>query len=139
MNIYILLAPIRAPNTRMNYLVVLFMEARKVCGTGSNAPQPGRRSGSFSAYIRTVRDGAEGHLLRSKPRSRLPGGTPSGRRDPRVCLGVDRPPKAPLVDVEPKRCEDSRWRKPKLGLLLMHKVKTISSVDWIDCGGFNRT
>jgi hypothetical protein len=31
-----------------------------------------------------------------------------GRRDPRVCLGIDRPPKMPLVDVEPKRGEDSR-------------------------------
>jgi hypothetical protein len=32
------------------------------------------------------------------------------------CLGVGRPPKMPLVDVEPKRGEDSRWRKAKLGL-----------------------
>jgi hypothetical protein len=31
----------------------------------------------------TFRDGAEGRLLRSRPRSHLPGGTPSGRRDPR--------------------------------------------------------
>jgi hypothetical protein len=41
----------------------------------------------------------------------------------------------PLVDVEPKRGEDSRWRKAKLGPVLMHKVKTISGIDWIDCGG----
>jgi hypothetical protein len=52
-----------------------------------------------------------------------------------VCLGVGRPHKAPLVDVEPKRGEASRCRKAKLGLLLMHKVNTISRVDWIPCGG----
>jgi hypothetical protein len=57
---------------------------------------------------RTVRDGAEGLLLRSRPRSRLPGGTPSGRRDPRVCLGVGRPFKTSLVNVEPKRGENLR-------------------------------
>jgi hypothetical protein len=86
----------------------------------------------------TVCDGAESRLLRSRSRFRLPGGTPSGRRDSRVCLGIGRPLKTPLVDVEPKRGEDSRWRKAKLGLLLMHKVKQISRIDWIDCGGFNR-
>jgi hypothetical protein len=55
-----------------------------------------------------VRDGTEGRLLCSRPRCRLSGGTPSGRRDPRVCFGVGRPPKAPLVDVKPNRGEDSR-------------------------------
>jgi hypothetical protein len=38
----------------------------------------------------------------------LPGGPPSGRRDPRLCLGIGRPPKTPLIDVEPKRGEDLR-------------------------------
>jgi hypothetical protein len=33
----------------------------------------------------------------------LPGGTPSGRRDPRGCLGIGRPPKADLDDVESNR------------------------------------
>jgi hypothetical protein len=33
-------------------------------------------------------------------------GTLSGRRDPKVCLGVSRPPKTPLDDVESKRGED---------------------------------
>ena len=59
----------------------------------------------YSAYVRTVHNGAEG-LLRSRPRSHLLGGIPSGRRDPRACLGVDRPPKTPLIDVETKRGED---------------------------------
>jgi hypothetical protein len=35
-------------------------------------------------------------------------GTPSGRRDPRHCLGLGRPPKTCLVDVELKRGEDLR-------------------------------
>jgi hypothetical protein len=54
-----------------------------------------------------VRNGAEG-LLCSGPRSRLPGGTPSGRRDCSVFLGVDGPRKTLLVDVEPKSGEDLR-------------------------------
>jgi hypothetical protein len=34
-----------------------------------------------------------------------------------VCLGVDRPPKTSLVDVEPKRGEErEREREAKLGL-----------------------
>jgi hypothetical protein len=78
---------------------------------------PRRRSGSFSAYVQTalatpgaqtVHDGVVGHLLRSRPRSRLPGGNPSRRRDPTVCFEAGRPPKMPLVDVEPKRGKDSR-------------------------------
>jgi hypothetical protein len=74
-----------------------------------------RRSDSSSVGAQKVRDGVEG-LLRSRPRSRLSGGTPSGSRDPRVCLGVGRPPKTPLVDVEPKRGEDLRQREAKLML-----------------------
>jgi hypothetical protein len=55
-----------------------------------------------------VCDGAERLLLRNRPRSHLLGGTPSGRRHSRVCLGIGRPPKTPLVDVEPKRGKDLR-------------------------------
>jgi hypothetical protein len=55
-----------------------------------------------------VRNSAEGHLLRSRSRSRLSGGIPSGRRDHRVCLGVGRPSKTSLVDVELNRGQDSR-------------------------------
>jgi hypothetical protein len=82
---------------------------------GTDGPQPGTRvvaalcmSERSVSRARTVCDGIEGLLLRSRLRSRLPGGTPSGRRDPRVCLGVGRPPKTPLVDVEPKRDENLR-------------------------------
>jgi hypothetical protein len=31
---------------------------------------------------------------------------PSGRRDPRICLGIGRPSKTPLDDIELKRGED---------------------------------
>jgi hypothetical protein len=75
---------------------------------GLNVTRPGRRSGSCPVYVWTVRVGAEVLLLYSRPRSRIPGGTPSGRRDTMVCLGVCMPSKTPLVDVEPKRCEGSR-------------------------------
>jgi hypothetical protein len=38
----------------------------------------------------------------------LPGRTPSGRRDPRICLGIARPPETPLYDVESERGEGYR-------------------------------
>jgi hypothetical protein len=53
----------------------------------------------------TVYDGVEYCLLHNRSKSRLPGGTLSGRRDHRVCLGTDRPPKTSLVEVETKRGE----------------------------------
>jgi hypothetical protein len=37
-----------------------------------------------------------------------PDGPHLGGEDPTVCLGVGRPPKMALVDVESKRGEDSR-------------------------------
>jgi hypothetical protein len=66
-----------------------------------------RMSGRSAPRARTIRGRVESRLLRNRPRSRLPGGTPSEGRDPRMCLGVDKPPKTSLVDVESKRCEDS--------------------------------
>jgi hypothetical protein len=69
---------------------------------------PLHMSGRSVPWAWTVRNGAEGRILCSRPRSLLSEGTPSRRRDPRVCLRVGRPPKMPLVDVEPKRGEDSR-------------------------------
>jgi hypothetical protein len=67
-----------------------------------------RTSGRSASRVWMVRNGAKSRILRSRPRSRLPGGTPSERRDPRVCISVGRPPKMPVVDIEPKRGEDSR-------------------------------
>jgi hypothetical protein len=108
------LAPIRAPNTRKDRLVVLSAEARMVRGTGPDGPRPGagatpplRMSERSVPGTQMVRDGVEG-LLRRRPRSCLMGGTPSGRRYRRACLGVGRPSKMPLVDVGPKRGEDLR-------------------------------
>jgi hypothetical protein len=74
---------------------------------GAGAAPSLRTSGQFVSGAQTVRDDVEGRLLHYRHRSRLSGATPSGRRDPRVCFGVDRPPKTSLVDVEPKRFEDS--------------------------------
>jgi hypothetical protein len=93
------------------------VEAWTIRDTGLDGLRPGRRSGSFSAYVqttvpgaRTVCDDVEGRVLRShsRPRSHVPRGTPSRRRDLRMCLGVGRAPKTSLVDVKPKRGEDSR-------------------------------
>jgi hypothetical protein len=56
---------------------------------------------------RTVRDGTESSSSQQTWIS-LTGRDPVGRRDPRVCLGIGKPPKTPLVDVEPKRGEDLR-------------------------------
>jgi hypothetical protein len=50
-----------------------------------------------------VRNEAKGRLLRSRHRSHLLGVTSSGRRDPRICLRVGRPPNTSLIDVEPKK------------------------------------
>jgi hypothetical protein len=54
----------------------------------------------------TVRNDTESLFLHNIPRSRLPGQIPSGKKDPRLCLGIGRPPKTHLVDIEPKRGED---------------------------------
>jgi hypothetical protein len=107
------LAPIRAPSTGDELLV------GALCG-GADGPwhkvgqsATWRRSDSLlhtfgrsAPRARTVRNGAEG-LLRSRPISRLPGGTLS-RRDPRACLSIGRTPKTPLVNVELKKGEDLR-------------------------------
>jgi hypothetical protein len=135
------LAPIWAPNTGKDRMAVLSVEAWTVRSPGPNGPQHGaaspplRTSRRSAPGAQTVCDGAKGILLCSRPRSRLPGEIPSGRRDPRVCLGVSRPHKTSLVNVESKRGEDLRQRETKLELLLMHKVKIVSRFDLIDCGG----
>jgi hypothetical protein len=110
----LLLAPIWAPNTRMDHLAMLSTKARTVRGTGPDSPRLGHKTNSSFAYVQTVRawawtvhNGVEG-LLHNKPISLLPGGTLSRRRDPTVCLGIDRLPKTPLVDIEPKGGEDLR-------------------------------
>jgi hypothetical protein len=104
----LVLAPIYAINTGTNHLRVLSTEARMSRDIGSDGPRPGRSSGcSFSVYVWTIRDGVESHLLRSRPKSRLLWGIPSGRRHPRMCLHIGKPPKTSLVDIETKRDGDS--------------------------------
>jgi hypothetical protein len=86
-----------------------------LCG-GADSPRPraGRsatcgRSGVFSAErpdgprLVAGQSACAQRRRRSPtaPGSDLPGGTPSGRRDPRFCLGIGRPPKTPRDDVEP--------------------------------------
>jgi hypothetical protein len=119
------LAPIWAPNAGTNHLAVLSTEAWTVRSTGTNGPRPG--TGAVPPLRTSVRSAPVAQTVRSE-------GTTSRRRDSRVCLGVGRPRKTPLVDVEPKRGEDLRQMEAKLELLLMHKVKTISRFDWTVCG-----
>lgn len=51
----------------------------------------------------TVRDIADGRLIRSRYRSYLPGGTASGEEILGHILESALPHKTPLVDVKPKR------------------------------------
>jgi hypothetical protein len=54
-------------------------------------------------------------------------GTPSGVRDLRVCLKIDRPPKTSLNDVEPEYDEGSR-EKSMLQSTLRAKGKNLLSL-----------
>jgi hypothetical protein len=74
------------------------MEEHMVHDPRLDGLRPRHRSGSFSAYVRTVHDDTKGRLLRNRLKSCLLGGTPSWRRYPRVCLAVGKPPKMLLVD-----------------------------------------
>jgi hypothetical protein len=97
-----------------------------VCDLGTKVAPSLPTSERSTPRARTVHDGVEGRLLRTRPRSHLSGGTPLRKRDPRVCLGVSSPSKMHLVDIEPKRCKASSYKKAKLVLIQMHKVKTIN-------------
>jgi hypothetical protein len=55
---------------------------------------------------RTFRAYAEAAEFAEQDLDLAPGRHPSGRRDPRVCLGIERPPKTSLNDVEPERGKD---------------------------------
>jgi hypothetical protein len=70
---------------------VLSGQARTVRGTGPDGPRPGAGArvpcltAGRSARAQGRRKTADDAWIS------LPGGTPSGRRDPRWCLGSDRP------------------------------------------------
>jgi hypothetical protein len=92
---------------------VLSAKAQTVRSIGPDGPRPGagaapRLDGPRLWLGRSVMVQSVFFLLYSRPRSHLIGGTPSGRRHPRVCLGIGRLVKTPLVDEEPKRGEDLR-------------------------------
>jgi hypothetical protein len=74
-----------------------------LCG-GGDGPQPRARRSALGD--RTVRTCAGAAAFANNTWISLPGGVPSGRRDLRVCLGIDRPPKTSSDDVEWKRGED---------------------------------
>jgi hypothetical protein len=65
-----------------------------------------RKSGSSLLMSHTVRVCTRATTFANNTWISLLGGTSSRRRDPRVCLGVGRPPKTSPDDVETKRGED---------------------------------
>jgi hypothetical protein len=90
-------ADLGTKHREINLLAVLSVEARVVRDPGLDGLGPRCRSGSFCTYAwmvlttpgaRTVHDGAEGRLLCSRPRSRLPGGTRGGGEILRCVLGL---------------------------------------------------
>jgi hypothetical protein len=60
----------------------------------------------FLPTSRMVRTCAKAMKFANSTWISLPRGTPSWRRDPRVCLGTDRASKMTLYDVESERGED---------------------------------
>jgi hypothetical protein len=88
----------RAPNTAWEPVAVPSAEARTVHGQGPDGPRPGTGGGVPCLTVgrsaptgRTVRACAGAAKVAGDAWISLPGGTPSGRRDPRSCLGSDRP------------------------------------------------
>jgi hypothetical protein len=78
--------------------VVLSAQGRTVRGQGPDGPRPGAQlrllcltAGRSAPWGRTVRVYAEAAEVAGSAWISLPGGTPSGRRDPRWCLGSGRP------------------------------------------------
>jgi hypothetical protein len=80
--------------------VVLSAAARTVCNPTARAGLPYVIEPDGSPVRRVIRRSSRA------PGSRLLGGTPSGRRDSRVCLEVDELPKIPPDNVESNIGED---------------------------------
>jgi hypothetical protein len=102
------LVPIRTPITTMK-------TGGGALRGGADGSRSGvRRSATWRRGLLFLPDEPDGPRVRRDGgvrRQRLnlaPGGTSSGRRDPRLCLGIGRTPKTPLIDVEPKKDEDLR-------------------------------
>jgi hypothetical protein len=73
---------LEAPITQEEPAAVLSGQARTVRGTGPDGPRPEAGRSARAQGRRKIAGGAW---------ISLPGGTPSGRRDPRSCLGSGRP------------------------------------------------
>jgi hypothetical protein len=90
--------------------MVLSAEVRTVRGRGPNGPRLGVEASATSQTVRVWwPDGPRlrrGDEIANNTKISLSGGTPSGRRDPTVCFGIDSPPKTPLNDVDPERGEE---------------------------------
>jgi hypothetical protein len=104
-------------------MAVPSVEARTIRDQGSDGPRPGTRAGV--PCLTAVRSAPTGRTVCACAGAAkvtggawilLPGGTSSGRRDPRGCLGSGRPTKTPLIDVEPKRSGEFEDWNTKLGL-----------------------
>jgi hypothetical protein len=89
---------------------VLSTEARTVRTRGLDNQRAGARArvsiGWSAPSGQTVRACAEATEFAKQHLDLAPGRDPVGRRHPRGCLGIGRPPKTPLNDVEPERGED---------------------------------
>jgi hypothetical protein len=106
------LAPIRTPITPMR------IGGGALCAS-ANGPRPAPdspRPSTGAGFLPDEPDGTRlmtGRSTRAQgwrssstaPKSRSREG-PVGRRNPRLCLGIGRPSKTPLIDVEPERGED---------------------------------
>jgi hypothetical protein len=87
----------RAPNTAWEPVAVASAEARTVRGQGPDSPRPGTEAavpcltaGRSAPTGRTVRTCAGAAKVAGGAWISLPEETPSGRRDPRGCLGSGR-------------------------------------------------
>jgi hypothetical protein len=114
--------------------------AQMVCGQGLVSPWLGSRSGfpsikpdspclvvGWSAWAHGLRHSRTAHG------SRPLGEIPLGRSDPRVCIGIDRPPKAPPNDKESKRGEDWDEEGYVTGYSLGKSKGMEDILIWFDC------
>jgi hypothetical protein len=108
------LAPIRVPITAMR------TDGGALC-RGADGPRPEARgrdlaqgrgscltSRTVHAWWPNSSRVRRGGGVRRQRLDLAPRRAPSGRRDLRLCLGIGRPPKTPLIDIEPMRGEDLR-------------------------------
>jgi hypothetical protein len=88
-----LLTPFLGVNHSTRTVVVLSAQGRTVRGQGPDGPRPGAGQGFSACRPDGPRPGAAQEAVKVAGGAwiSLSGGTPSGRRDPRSCLGSGRP------------------------------------------------